>query len=911
MEKKRSKGSFFSLFDWNSKSRKKLVWNNQTLPEVSRQGKENLETLPESKFYRIKVDENGASPSNIGSGDFSSVCSDEGCGSKAPGLVARLMGLDSLPTSDVGELSGASLFSSNFHASHYNEGALRSVDDYRRADYLNTPLKSEKSSWDAMESRAHKMENQSLKRFQTEMLPPKSAKPIPVTHNRLLSPIKSNGFLPPKNAAHVMEAAAKIIDGSPQPYTRNRVLSGGSSSVPLRILDLKERLEAAQHAPMSRKLVDPNNANSSNCKPGERSSNFDKGTSSFKGSSSSSRDSEKRNYSHLTSKGKSGSPTMQAKNNVQSRDTMVSNGNRKYMKQKEPNEIKSNQLTRSQKPNTNRALPQKTCANRNGNVLVQNNQKQNSMTSKGKSTSKIDSNKPTTRVSSSESSTGVRKATNKGATNVNVQPKRSSSRAINNRKEFPPSKTHNISQKKKYDSRGVPEARSPDHERNDFESKSIKCNFTTDGSIDQNAFNMNESNDVVSFTFTSPLKRSVPESLSSAEQVMETRTRFGVDSLGHNDNLHPKKLLLSPTHMIDSDALSVLLEQKLQELTSRLNLPQCTVISEEPSTGLRSSLQDKASSMVNTNTMEQDEMFIDNFNSMHNYRCCSSEDPVLNMNQQLQTSEVREDHSCSSNNESGNDLGCQHSDAGKNFQAPSVSESYLDSEDSAYGSTVYSSMLDEEVSNISQINESDSLENEVTWSDQSSSMSMGQYVAVTQICGTPNMVDFKISSDMELEYVQKILGNAEFMAEEFVMGQTNSVIMPNLFDLLENHQSTSGTSYCGEDHSKLERKVLFDYVSECLELRCEKAFVGSCKSWPRWVTSIQRKDFLADELYREMMSFRNLEDVMVDELVCNDMSTGYGKWLDFDIEAFEEGSEVEGDILDCLIDEMVSDLLLV
>jgi len=32
MEKKRSKGSFFSLFDWNSKSRKKLVWNNQTLP---------------------------------------------------------------------------------------------------------------------------------------------------------------------------------------------------------------------------------------------------------------------------------------------------------------------------------------------------------------------------------------------------------------------------------------------------------------------------------------------------------------------------------------------------------------------------------------------------------------------------------------------------------------------------------------------------------------------------------------------------------------------------------------------------------------------------------------------------------------------------------------------------------------
>ncbi|XP_045796704.1 uncharacterized protein LOC123890979 [Trifolium pratense] len=882
MEKKRSKGSFFSLFDWNAKSRKKLVWNNPTSqPDVSKQGKENLETLPESQFNRIKVDENGVSPSNIASGDFHctlSVCSDEGCGSKAPGLVARLMGLDSLPTSEVGELSGASLYSSNSHgASHYNEGSLRSMEDFRRADYLNTPLRPEKSSWDAMESRAHKMENRQMKRFQTEMLPPKSAKPIPVTHNRLLSPIKSNGYLPQKNVVQIMEAAAKIIDGSPQPYMRNRILSGESSSVPLRILDLKERLEAAQYAPVSRKLVDPNNGNTSNCKPGERSSNLYKSTSSFKGSSS--RDFEKRGSCHSSSKGKSGS--MQTKNNVQSRDTLISNGNRKYMKQKEQNETKSNQLTRSQKSITNRALPQKTSANRNSNVLVQNNQKQNSMTSKGKSASKTDFNKPTTRGSSSENSNGIRKATNKGAANVNVQPKRSSSRAIDNRNEFPPSKAHSISQKKKYNSRGVHEVRSPDHARNDFESKSIKCNFTTDGSIDQNAFNMNESNDVVSFTFTSPLRRSMPE------------------SLGHSDNLHPKKLSLSPTHMIDSDALSVLLEQKLQELTLRLNLPQCTLASEEPYTGLRSSFQDK------------DEMFNDELNGMHNYQYGSSDGPVLNMNQQLQISEVREDPNCSNNNESGNDLGCQYSNNTDTiFQAPSISESYLDSEDSAYGSTIYSSMQDEEVSNISQINESESVESEVALSEQSSSVSTGHNVAVTQIIRTPNMVDLKRSSNMELEYVKNILGNAEFMAEEFVLGRTNTVIMPNLFDLLEN-QST-GTTYCGEEeYSKLERKVIFDYVSESLELRCEKAFLGTCKTWPRWVISIQRKDILAEELYKEMMSYRNMEELMVDELVLNYMSSGYGKWLDFDIETFEEGLEVEEDILECLIDEFVSDLLVV
>ena len=49
------------------------------------------------QLFQKKVDEIGESPSNIQSCDFDStlsICSDEGCGSKAPGLVARLMGLD-------------------------------------------------------------------------------------------------------------------------------------------------------------------------------------------------------------------------------------------------------------------------------------------------------------------------------------------------------------------------------------------------------------------------------------------------------------------------------------------------------------------------------------------------------------------------------------------------------------------------------------------------------------------------------------------------------------------------------------------------------------------------------------------------------------------------------------------------
>ncbi|CAL0311199.1 unnamed protein product [Lupinus luteus] len=882
MQKECSKGSFFSLFDWNSKSRKKLLWNNPNLPEGSKHGKENVESMPMVQTNRIKVDKNGASPSNIVSPDFScafSVNSDEGYGSKAPGLVARLMGLDSLPTSEVTEPSSTSLYGSNSHSAyHCRENALYSTDNFHHVDYRNVPLKV-KSSWDTMESKAQKVGNCPIKRFQTEMLPPSSAKPIPVTHNKLLSPIKSPGFMTPKNAAHIMEAASKIIEANPRPSMSNKMSSVGPSSVPLRILDLKERLEASQYVAMPKKLVGPRTANGANGKPGERNSNLYKYAPALNGS----RDSGKTSSRNIASKGKSVSQSIQSQTNVQSRDSMTANGNKKYLKQKGQAEIKSIQFSRSQKPSTQRAMQQRTGRIWDSNVLGQNNQKQNSLTNKGKSTSKIDFTKPTTQTSSSESSTRIRKTKNKGAVNANIQCKRSSARATDFQKEIP--QFDSFSKNKKYMSRDVHEARGHDKSVNNFECKSIKCNITTDRSTDEDAFNMKESNDVISFTFTSPLRRSTPESLSFVEQVVRSRNGTGVDSFGHNDNHYPKKLSFSPPGlpMINGDILSDLLEKKLQELTSRIDLPQCKLATEGFSADSRSFLQDQV--------------------PMHDWHY-SNDGPASNMNPQFQ--KLTEDPSYSGNSDNGNGRSCQHPRAATVFESPSVSESYMDSEDSAYGSTVYSYMQDEEVSNFSDINESASLEKEVD-SGQSSSVLADENMALKQLSEITNLEDFKRSRYMGLEYVHDILTNAEFMAEEYIIGQINTVIMPNIFDRLENQ--INGPENC-EASSKLERKVVFDFVSECLELRCRQAFVGTCKEWPRWMISIRRKSVLAEELYKQMLGFINMEEeVMVDELVNNDMSIGCGRWLDFDVEAFEEGLEVEQEIVDSLMNELVSDLL--
>lgn len=135
------------------------------------------------------------------------------------------------------------------------------------------------------------------------------------------------------------------------------------------------------------------------------------------------------------------------------------------------------------------------------------------------------------------------------------------------------------------------------------------------------------------------------ESQSTSEQVMGTRTGIDVNSFGHTDKLYPKKLSLSPTrlHVIDGDTLSVLVEKKLEELTSKINPSQCTSAKEGSSAGFRSILEDKFHSVISTTTREQDRSFHPNLlsnelDSMDDNCCSSSDNMALNMNRQLRVS---------------------------------------------------------------------------------------------------------------------------------------------------------------------------------------------------------------------------------------------------------------------------------
>ncbi|XP_030442472.2 uncharacterized protein LOC115664718 [Syzygium oleosum] len=148
VEKRRSKGGFLQFFDWNSKSRKKLLFSNSPDipgPDGVKHGMDDAKILAKSRFQMNVNDENGVSLSKSGTSEWNcadSETSNEGFENRALGVVARLMGLDSLPKLNGPESSTSC---SEFHqveASPYSDGThdLRSRCD--RIDYLSSSSSS-------------------------------------------------------------------------------------------------------------------------------------------------------------------------------------------------------------------------------------------------------------------------------------------------------------------------------------------------------------------------------------------------------------------------------------------------------------------------------------------------------------------------------------------------------------------------------------------------------------------------------------------------------------------------------------------------------------------------------------------------------------------------------------------------
>ncbi|KAJ4824836.1 hypothetical protein Tsubulata_037385 [Turnera subulata] len=904
-ERKRSKGGFFHLFDWNGKSRKKLFANNAALPEGSKQDKENVGNAAKLLLQVVEVDERRADLSKRVSSDIScasSVTSDEGYGSKLPSVVARLMGLDSLPSSSVAE-TGSSPFTVShcFKVSQHNRSTPSLWSENDPIGHLNLPNNREKHPCNGLEPRRHKEHNRPIERFQTEILPPKSAKSIPVTHHKLLSPIKNPGFIQKKNVAYIVEAAAKIIEASPKGASNNKVPSIGSSSVPLRIRDLKQKMESV-HSASRPQRSEPSPSKSSREQLSEKSLSRFEGTrrqlieksQSGSGEISSSRTSTlsgKGTSNSWKTKGKSVPLAAQATSNVQRKEGSFLRSNN-LTSQKDQIKVKAD------KSPTNHSVAKKTAQQRSfgrtSNVLRPNNQKQNSLPHENDSTLKNSvSIQQGRKGQSTKSSVGPSRISNK----VIVKPETMS------KKDTEQEKTKGISRKKRYvngdlRSDGGVSSDVPS-DKNEGSRKGI---VTMEGSMNATAENKKNGMDIVSFTFMSPIKKPICNP-SPSGQMVEKVDAYAIDHSSNNH--HPDMKSAMPYFpglaVIGGDALGVLLEQKLRELTNKMESSHCNVITEETFSCSTSRLQNTVSTLNTTSIVEPGgvaQIVSDKSKSgAHDSIDYNSEEYTrLDRNHKWQRSEEMEVHSSSSfDSESGKGMECQHPSPVSTLEPSSTSESFSNTNESKLFDGI-------------SMNESLEIGNETELSDSASSSICTVDVVRKNITITSTKTESRESTDWELHYTRDMLNNAELLLQEFALGQTDNVISPHLFNQLEYQENAIENDE--EDYSKLGRKVLFDCISERLDFMSGQVFVGSCKAWDKLGSLFQRKGWLAEELCKEILGWKNMGDLMVDELVDRDMSTQYGKWLDFSIEAFEEGIEIENGILTCLVDELVSDLLM-
>ncbi|CAN8269916.1 unnamed protein product [Cochlearia groenlandica] len=804
VEKKRSRGGFLHIFDWPGKSKKKLFSSNNTkeLSEEPTQEKQNAQNLSKSLLSHIDADETGKAstynPRSDSSCSTSTVTSDDGQGSRAPSVVARLMGLESLPVSSSSlEPRSNPDFDPFFLRSSRK---MNTWDAYENLGYVNLRTDYDGVSWDHLDSSTYKEQNRPIDRFRTETLPPRSAKPISVTHNRLLSPIRSPGFVQSRNPAYVMEAASRMIEPSSRIASKARFSSpdSSSSSLPMRIRDLKEKLEASsQKGPVLN---------------GTRNNKLSRGKYD-----------EKRTTSPLKTQeankllGKNSSDSLKGRVKPPSVSThrqnssLPSNGNRI---QKEKMETKNRAIKNG--------LKEPSASTRKA-VIKPKNPKGSQVTNKAVGKALVEtgttSKKPIVATTSAEKNTTL---------------------SLSRKKNLP---------RNKKPPNGVQEPGSISDKRVKRDEKLIKCNITVDGGLKTGEKDRKKDMDVISFTFSSPIKGLSSDSRSSNKKT-EQDTR---SSLCFNH--------------IDSDSLNILLEQKLRELTSKIESSCSSLTQEEEEEESSGSIsKDWVNGTISLPSDDLDKVLSEKQDTRSSlcFNHIDSDSLNILLEQKLRELTSKIESSCSSLTQ--------------------------EEEEESSGSISKDWGEDQEVHSFHTATEAKKLRTSCPHDEE------------TEHSESFVMSEFEEGPDWEFEYITEIIDSDQLMVEEVSLGMASDVLPMSLFDKLEDERDARGN---------MERKSLFDFVNQWLTLKCEEMFIGK---EGMMMMLFERRDVLAEEVKKEIQRLKKRKEMMMmmmmDELVENDMSSVEGKWIDYKREAFEQACDIEQEIVSDLVDDLVNDFLL-
>lgn len=872
VEKAAAKGhGFFSLFDWGKKSKKRLFSGSGGSSPIARNTGDGNEVdggTPCTQSNSILEDAPSLKESSEHSYS-SSVIDDEAHARRGPTVVARLMGLDSMPAASSSgsysmPLNVQQPFQNNVH------------DELIGRSYVGSP---------------HKMPGSPIDRFKIEALPPRFAKrALSVAQYKLLSPIKNPNHISSRNAADIMEAASRIIGPGVENISSYKVRDVGYANAvraynPKEIARVQQRSLRLNEAPKKRDGSAFSRPLSGKPLDGSLKSSE---------STSSSRVSQSNGGAPVGLKVKASnrsSPDSRATNDKGREGMSKSSRKLAIRRDPEPNMVERDGLNQ-QKSNNQMGMASSS------NLLVQNNRKQNAMGFKYKVNSKsatLSQQRSNTRsIYASPRKVGVASTLAENSTQGNrkleLQPINYANRRLNSTAKTIP-KPRRLPDGRMYSEK----SRSSDKIVADRSQRRVRHNIVRD---EQSSFSTNKkkiSTEIVSFTFTSPVDKSLPGA-HFPNHLVEKRSIENVNSVSTSSNTSNTKL-----DAIDGDYLGLLLEQKLRELTSGVRSPYS-----KPAKGVRiyapSPVLEDMASACETSSIASTDYERESLKSFKDGKAKFPRTDLASKSGQSSQS-MKYDNDVMDQAESEH----LHLSPLSTWEASLSTETCSSAESwrSANGTRLFSSTEGAATSDAAHYGKFLEMDALSEYSDTASSIT----VTTAEIPPSESSSSCRMDCRQEIDFIREIL-NASSLSNHICSClerfDNSDILDPHLLEELNGTFRLA----LGEEDSKafrMVRRLLFDCVNEMLSMKCTYYFNAGYGSWFMGMAVLQKLS--AEEIYREMTSLKVDEEWMVDELVYREMSSPLGSWVDFKMESYEAGKDITTELLGPLIDEMVADLL--
>ncbi|KAK4795105.1 hypothetical protein SAY86_013099 [Trapa natans] len=179
---------------------------------------------------------------------------------------------------------------------------------------------------------------------------------------------------------------------------------------------------------------------------------------------------------------------------------------------------------------------------------------------------------------------------------------------------------------------------------------------------------------------------------------------------------------------------------------------------------------------------------------------------------------------------------------------------------------------------------------------------------INRVLSQLNLADIRLSGS-KLSYAKKVILHSEM----FFCGTEDAIISSSLLDELESIAFSAWMSTGWLDgivdlkEGKQLKEFLFDCLLECLELKYQPCSNFGYRRWTRLPSQLNEK-ILVREVEGWLKKWAGLVGMSVDAMIEYEMSHSLGKWVDFNVEAFENGCEIEKDILQSLMEEILDDI---